>query len=40
MQSVPISWARVKYHAVHTFVVVGDDGGIITAAKRLGRLKF
>ncbi len=26
MQAVPISWARVKYHAVHTFVVVGDDG--------------
>ena len=26
MQAVPISWARVKYHAVHTFVIVGDDG--------------
>jgi catalase len=26
MQAVPMSWARVKYHAVHTFVVVGDDG--------------
>ena len=26
MQAVPISWARVKYHAVHTFVVVDADG--------------
>jgi catalase len=23
---VPLSWARVKYHAVHTFRVTGDDG--------------
>ena len=23
---VPISWARVKYHAVHTFVAIGPDG--------------
>jgi catalase len=26
VQAVPMSWARVKYHAVHTFVVVDPDG--------------
>jgi catalase len=26
IQAVPMSWARVKYHAVHTFVVVDPDG--------------
>jgi catalase len=26
VQGVPMSWARVKYHAVHTFVVVDPDG--------------
>ena len=25
-QAVPMSWARVKYHAVHTFVVVDPEG--------------
>lgn len=26
MQAVPMSWARVKYHAVHTFVIVDPAG--------------
>lgn len=26
VQAVPLSWARVKYHAVHTFVVVDQEG--------------
>lgn len=26
MQAVPMSWARVKYHAVHTFVLVDPAG--------------
>jgi catalase len=26
MQAVPMSWARVKYHAVHTFVVIDPAG--------------
>jgi catalase len=25
-QQVPMSWARVKYHAIHTFVVVDPEG--------------
>ena len=33
------SFAKVSDH-LNTYLVISDDGQIITAAKRLGRLKF
>lgn len=26
LSQVPTSWARIEYHAVHTFIVIGPDG--------------